>query len=126
MEFIKATEEDFDSLLELRIRVMKPSLEKVGRFDYQRSRNRFLNSFIPEQTTIIKEHKYLLGFYMISEKDEELFFNHSYIDSAYQGKGIGKQILNKVKEYSNQINKDIKLEALKESRANTFTSRMDS
>lgn len=120
MEFIKANEEDFESLVELRIKVMKPSLEKIGRFNPKRARDRFFNSFIPEQTTIVKNEGKLLGFYMFSEDDKELFLNHLYIDSIYQGQGIGKKIIHRVKNYSSSVSKNIRLEALKESPANDF------
>ena len=42
-------------LAAMRVAAMKPSLEAVGRFDPERARNRFLESYQPEDTSIIRE-----------------------------------------------------------------------
>ena len=120
MEYRKAIEDDFDMLVALRIRAMKPSLEKIGRFDVTRATERFRKSFIPDQTTIALKDGELFGFYMVIERDDELFLNHLYIDPQYQGKRIGTKLLNQVKDMARSSNKGIKLEALKESRSNSF------
>lgn len=119
MTYEQAKEEDFEKLLELRIRAMRPSLERIGRFDPLRARNRFRNSFLPEQTTLIKEEDRLLGFYMVSE-GEELFLNHLYIDPSCQASGLGSLIMGRIQERASREGKSIRLEALKESRANRF------
>jgi len=120
LKYNSANKNDFEDLVRLRIKAMKPSLEKVGRFTPERARERFKKSFIPENTTIIKNQNELIGFYMITENDESLFLNHLYIDPKFQGKGYGTEIINKIKNASNKLQKDILLEALKESPANNF------
>lgn len=117
---IPARKEDFEELVNLRIKAMKPSLEKIGRFTPERARERFYKSFIPENTTILKIENNIIGFYMITENDDNLFLKHLYIEPEYQGSGYGKLIIDKVKNYSIELKKNILLEALKESPSNDF------
>lgn len=120
MEYIRAKNEDFEQLVAIRIKAMQPSLERVGRFDLNRARKRFLKSFNPKNTIIAREKEVIVGFYMISEADNEMFLNHLYVDPAFQGSGIGSKFINKVKDLAADRKKEIKLEALKESRSNSF------
>jgi len=115
-----ARSKDFEKLVEIRIRAMKPSLEKVGRFDKTRATERFRKSFLPEKTTIAFDGKDILGFYMITLDDKILFLNHLYIDPKFQGKGIGTALLKQVKNIAVENNMSIELEALKESKSNSF------
>ena len=41
---------DFEALLGLRVAVMRESLERIGRFDPKRARERFAATFKPQQT----------------------------------------------------------------------------
>ncbi|MDC7125443.1 MAG: GNAT family N-acetyltransferase [Spirochaetales bacterium] len=116
----KAKTEDFDKLIDIRIRAMKPSLEKVGRFDKNRATERFRNSFIPEKTIIATKKDEILGFYMITMCEEHIFLNHLYVEPKFQNNGIGKMLLEQIKEIAIEHNKSIELEALKQSLANDF------
>lgn len=122
MENRSARNEDFDKLVDIRIRAMKPSLERVSRFDKTRATERFRKSYIPEQTTVLLQGEEILGFYMITLDDKKLFLNHLYIDPKYQGNGIGTKLLNQVKNIAKENKKALELEALKESRSNSFYS----
>lgn len=50
MDFEACTTGDAHELAELRARAMKPGLQQVGRFDEERVRSRFLDSFVPQDT----------------------------------------------------------------------------
>ena len=115
-----AKTEDFDELVNIRIRAMKPSLEKIGRFDKTRATERFRKSFLPELTTVFVEDEKILGFYMLTIEKDRIFLNHLYIDVIYQGCGIGTNLLNEIKEIARKKNMVIELEALKESPSNSF------
>jgi len=45
-----AQPDDFEALVALRIEAMRESLERIGRFDRTRARERFLNGFSPTHT----------------------------------------------------------------------------
>ena len=61
-----ATSEDFEDLVAIRLRAMKASLEKLGRFDKIRATERFRKSFVSEQTTLLIKKGNIIGFYMFS------------------------------------------------------------
>ena len=52
--WVAATTTQGESLAEIRVQAMRESLERIGRFDPQRARDRFLSSFSPECTTVIE------------------------------------------------------------------------
>jgi ribosomal protein S18 acetylase RimI-like enzyme len=120
MEIRNAKNDDFEKLVDIRIRAMKPSLEKVGRFDKTRATERFRKSFIPEQTILVVENEKIQGFYIITLENKRLFLNHLYIDPEFQGNGIGRKLLEQVMDIARESGKSIELEALKESRSNSF------
>lgn len=53
IEFKQTAQSDFYELVELRIAAMKESLEAIGRFDRERTIERFRNNFVPEDTKTI-------------------------------------------------------------------------
>ncbi|WP_408020229.1 GNAT family N-acetyltransferase [Spirochaeta lutea] len=87
-----------------------------------RATERFRNSFIPEQTTVVMRGEEILGFYMVTLGEQKLFLNHLYIDPKFQGRGIGTKLLNHAKQIALVNNTGIELEALKERRSNSFYS----
>ena len=46
LRYLEASEDDFDALVELRIDAMRESLERIGRFNRERSIERFRSSFV--------------------------------------------------------------------------------
>ena len=113
-------ESDLEALVELRIKAMQPSLEAVGRFDPLRARERFVNSFVAANTQKIIRDQKLLGFYVLQIKSDHLWLDHLYIDPAYQGSGVGEQLLDQLKQRARAASWPLRLGALKESRANLF------
>ena len=59
--FHPATEDDFERLLALRIAAMRPSLERIGRFEPARARERFRSGFLPDFMRLIVDGETLLG-----------------------------------------------------------------
>lgn len=51
-----ATLADLDALVELRVVAMQPSLEKLGRFNPARARQRLIDEYSPEHTTILLDN----------------------------------------------------------------------
>src|SRR5437660_5430228 len=50
LELVDATADDFEALVALRIAAMRESLERIGRFDPARARERFAAGFDPART----------------------------------------------------------------------------
>jgi hypothetical protein len=62
LAFAPVTESDFDELVALRIAAMRESLERVGRFDPVRARERLRASFYPADTQFIVFDGVRVGF----------------------------------------------------------------
>lgn len=119
-----ATNDDANTLAELRVIAMRPSLEAIGRFDATRARQRFLETFTATDTTIIlSEEGSLLGFYVVRDEDTALKLDHLYVDPAQQGSGLGSRVVQNIQSLARQHQKPIRLGALRGSRSNQFYQR---
>ena len=99
---------------------MKPSLEALGRFDEERVRSRFLDTFMPSESKKIIEDDQLAGFFVVRNRLDHLYLDHLYIDPKMQGRGLGAKVIAWVKEIARKVNLPIRLGALKGSKANEF------
>lgn len=120
IEFLAMSKIDGELLADLRVDVMRESLEAVGRFDPDRARARFLNSFDPETTTKILIGDELIGFFVVKAWPDHILLDHLYIAMRQQGEGIGSKVMEKVKSLAYDASLPIKLCALKISPSNAF------
>lgn len=63
-----ATPADLDALVALRIEAMRESLERIGRFDPVRARERFAGSFDPASTRHIVLDGQRVGFVVVKQQ----------------------------------------------------------
>lgn len=75
---------------------MRESLERIGRFDPVRARERFLSSFSPEHTRYILVDGIRAGFVVVKPQDDGLLLDHLYLDQQFQSMGVGAAVLAKV------------------------------
>ena len=115
--------EDGAALAEIRARAMQPSLEALGRFDPQRVRSRFLESFTPEYTRGVFLHEQLVGVLVVRPVDAHLLLDHLYIEPLHHSAGIGSAVLETVIRESREIGKALRVGALKGSKSNHFYLR---
>lgn len=118
-----ANETDAEELVTLRIEAMRESLERVGRFDAQRARARFLSSFAPQHTRHIVRESKRVGFLVTKPAGNDLLLDHLYIHPKYQGLGIGTWALQRVFADADDRACDIRVGALKGSGSNRFYVR---
>lgn len=123
IRFSSVQETDFEELLALRIAAMRESLEKIGRFDQQRARDRFLDSFSPNQTRHILLDGAKAGFFALKPLGGELLLDHLYVHPDYQCKGIGAITLRHIFAEKNPDKLPIRVGALRESDSNRFYIR---
>ncbi|MDR6438535.1 GNAT superfamily N-acetyltransferase [Paenarthrobacter nicotinovorans] len=83
-------------IAELRAVVMRPDLERLERFDPVRVRERFLNGFQPEHTSIIHSDGVDAGVIAVRPEPDSRWIEHFYLAPAHQGKGLGGQVLRHV------------------------------
>ena len=93
--FSDTTRSDTDTLVAIRIAAMRESLERIGRFDPQRARERFLASFDPALCRFIEVDGIRSGFFLVRPQADHWLLDHLYILPEHQGKGIGAAVLRK-------------------------------
>lgn len=120
MQYIQAVKEDGHALAEIRALAMRPSLEALGRFDENRVRSRFLETFVPNDTFKIMDDEWLLGFFVVRIKADHHYLDHLYIKPEHQGRELGKLVLHKVVLMAHEKGLPVRLGALKGSRSNDF------
>lgn len=123
MDFKRAAVEDGPILAEIRAAAMEPSLVALGRFDPQKVRSRFLDTFVPTDTWKIKLQGELVGFFVFRDRGEHLYLDHLYIHPDYQSQKLGGAVINHLVAIASRRRLPIKLGALRNSPANKFYLR---
>lgn len=118
-----AVEADFDRLAAIRVAAMRESLERVGRFDSERARERLRSTFSPRHTRVILFEGATVGFYAARPSPEGLSLDHLYVHPDFQSRGIGGFVLKHLFAEVDQNATPIKVGALKESASNRFYQR---
>lgn len=88
-----ATPTDALWIAELRAVVLKDDLERLGRYDPVRVRQRFLDGFDTELTQIILVDGEAVGSIAVRPAIDGKWIEHFYIDPAQQGRGLGGSVL---------------------------------
>jgi GNAT superfamily N-acetyltransferase len=118
-----AGEDDFEALLALRMAAMRESLEKVGRFDPQRARERLSRGYLPAYTRHIRLQGELVGFVVLVPREKDWLLDHLYIHPSTQAQGIGSWVLDRVLQEADAQHMAVSVTALKHSDANRFYLR---
>ncbi|SDQ62427.1 GNAT family N-acetyltransferase [Microbacterium sp. cf332] len=87
---------DIEWLVELRADVLRADLERLGRFDDGRVRERMRAGFRPEWTRIIVVDGADAGCITTRPDGETRWIEHFYIPASLQGRGIGGSVLESV------------------------------
>jgi GNAT superfamily N-acetyltransferase len=88
--------EDAEWIVELRAIVLRDDLERLGRFDPVRVRERFRAAFAPASTRVIVVDGRDAGSFAVRVAEDATWIEHFYLDAAVQGRGIGSGILDLV------------------------------
>jgi GNAT superfamily N-acetyltransferase len=84
---------DMETIADLRAIVLRDDLTRLGRFDEEKVRQRFRNTFDPVHTWIIEADSFFVGCIAFKPMLEGYLLEHFYIHPNYQGAGIGSQVL---------------------------------
>jgi GNAT superfamily N-acetyltransferase len=123
VSFAKAARSDAETLVQMRIEAMRESLQRIGRFDPQRARDRFMSSFDPTWCRFIVAGDVYVGFVQTKPCDDYLLLEHLYVVPAYQGSGIGSAVLESILADADSRSRSVKVGALRDSQANRFYQR---
>jgi GNAT superfamily N-acetyltransferase len=114
---------DGEDLALLRIEAMRESLERIGRFDAERARTRFLSRFSPDETRHILLAGRKVGFFVVKFEEGALLLDHLYIQPGHQGQGVGAVVLAEVFAQADRLACPVNVGALRESGSNRFYER---
>ncbi len=121
--FSAVSSADFDELVALRIAAMRESLERIGRFDPERARERLRKSFHPDHTAFIVLDGQRIGFYTFRPSTNGFHLDHLYIHPNYQSQGVGSHVLLHLLSQSDARQTPVYLNALRDSASNRFYQR---
>ena len=124
VSFEPALAADAEGLVAIRIAAMRESLERIGRFDPQRARDRFLAHFDPACTRHVVVDGERVGFVVLRPQGEERLLDHLYVLPSHQGRGIGAAVLRDVFASADAHGQAVRVGALRESDANRFYARL--
>ena len=88
-----ASARDAQWIAELRAVVLRPDLERLGRFDPVRVRQRFLTAFEPASTQVVVVDDEAAGSISVREDESSLWIEHFYLRPGLQGRGVGSAVL---------------------------------
>jgi GNAT superfamily N-acetyltransferase len=115
--------EEFEELAALRIEAMRPSLERIGRFEPHRARERFRQNFAPEMTRHIVERATRVGFVAVRRAADRYVLEHLYVRPQHQSRGLGAAVLRMVIGEAETAGVPLSVGALRGSDSNRFYMR---
>ncbi len=92
-EFRAALPSDAHWMANLRAAVMRPDLERLGRYDDARVRTRFLDAFVPAHTRVIVADDRDVGLVALRPEPDAWWIEHFYLEPTHQGRGLGAAVL---------------------------------
>lgn len=112
--------DDFEALHQLRLAAMRPSLEALGIYDPERSRQRFAARFIPDAARWMLCAGERVGFAAMRQAEGCCLLEHLYVAPQYQGRGVGGWALRQLQAEAAAAGMPIRLNALRDSPSNRF------
>jgi GNAT superfamily N-acetyltransferase len=118
-----AVAEDIEPLVELRAIVMRPDLERLGRFDPHRVRQRLRDAYDPAHTWVVEVGGAVAGCVALRPGDDAYWLEHFYLAPESQGAGIGGAVLARLLDRSDGEGVPVRLNVLRGSAARRLYER---
>ena len=119
-----ARAEDVETAAELRAVVMRADLERLGRYDAERVRQRLRDSFSPEHSSVITLDGAFVGCVTLRPAATGgLLLEHFYLDPLQQGRGLGAAVLRALLERADADGVPVRLQVLQGSAARRLYER---
>ncbi|MEV6055148.1 GNAT family N-acetyltransferase [Streptomyces sp. NPDC052107] len=122
-EMRPASAADVEAVAELRAVVLRADLERLGRYDEHRVRQRLREGFAPDHTWVIEVGGVLAGCVALRQADDAHWLEHFYLDPTLQGRGIGAAVLRLLLERCDRDGTRVRLNVLRGSRAQRLYER---
>ncbi|MGQ4714946.1 GNAT family N-acetyltransferase [Streptomyces anulatus] len=118
-----ALPEDVEAIAELRAVVMRPDLERLGRYDEDRVRQRLRDSYSPEHTSIVETAGAFAGCVALRPAADDRWLEHFYLSPTLQGHGIGSAVLRTLLDRADAERVPVRLNVLRGSAARRLYER---
>ncbi|MEU7716735.1 GNAT family N-acetyltransferase [Streptomyces tibetensis] len=114
---------DVDAIAELRATVMRPDLERLGRYDEHRARQRLRDGFSPQHTSIITAAGSFAGSVTLRPAEDCNWLEHFYLRPDVQGQGLGSAVLRTLLARTDTAAEPVRLNVLQGSPARRLYER---
>ncbi|MEV4756328.1 GNAT family N-acetyltransferase [Micromonospora sp. NPDC049559] len=122
-ELRPASAADVDAVAELRATVLRADLERLGRYDEQRVRQRLRERFAPAHTWVIEVGGEFAGCVALRPAEDAHWLEHFYLAPHVQGAGIGTAVLRELLERCDRDGVPVRLNVLRGSPARRLYER---
>ncbi|GAA2401603.1 GNAT family N-acetyltransferase [Streptomyces glaucosporus] len=114
---------DVETIAELRATVMRPDLERLGRYDEHRVRQRLRDSFSPRHTSVVVAAGVFAGCVTVRPAGDGRWLEHFYLAPDLQGRGIGTAVLRSLLARADADGVPVRLNVLQGSAARRLYER---
>ncbi|WP_052850196.1 GNAT family N-acetyltransferase [Streptomyces avicenniae] len=114
---------DVEVIAELRATVMRADLERLGRFDAHRVRQRLRDAFSPRYTSVILSGGAFAGCVTLRPAEDGRWLEHFYLVPGLQGRGLGSAVLRTLLERADAEGTPVRLDVLRGSAARRLYER---
>ncbi|WP_328748278.1 GNAT family N-acetyltransferase [Streptomyces sp. NBC_00285] len=114
---------DVEAIAEVRAVVMRPDLERLGRFDEHRVRQRFRDAFVVPHTSVIVAEGRFAGCVALRPAEDALWLEHFYLAPEVQGRGLGSAVLRTLLTRTDADGEPVRLNVLQGSAARRLYER---
>ncbi|MFI6034117.1 GNAT family N-acetyltransferase [Streptomyces sp. NPDC051315] len=118
-----ATAADVEAVADLRAVVLRPDLERLGRYDEHGVRQRLRDGFVPAHTRIIEIGGVLTGCVALRPAADAHWLEHFYLAPSAQGRGIGSAVLTGLLRDTDRTGTRVRLDVLRGSPARRLYER---
>ncbi|MEV5733306.1 GNAT family N-acetyltransferase [Streptomyces sp. NPDC052292] len=118
-----ATTADVETIAELRAAVMRADLERLGRYDEHRVRQRLRDSFSTRYTSVVMSGGDFAGCVTVRPAGDRRWLEHFYLAPHHQGRGLGSAVLRSVLERADAQGRTVALKVLQGSAARRLYER---
>ncbi|MFD5769441.1 GNAT family N-acetyltransferase [Streptomyces sp. NPDC127049] len=118
--------EDVEPVAELRALVMRADLERLGRYDEEKVRQRLRDGFSPAYTSIVETDGGALAGCVTLRPDtggDGLHLEHFYLSPDLQGRGLGTAVLDRLLARADAAGAPVRLNVLQGSPARRLYER---
>ncbi|MFE1449744.1 GNAT family N-acetyltransferase [Streptomyces olivaceoviridis] len=114
---------DVEVVAELRAVVLRADLERLGRYDERRVRQRLRDGFVPAHTWVIEVGGAFAGCVALRPAEDAHWLEHFYLAPHLQGNGIGAAVLRGLLERCDRDGILVRLNVLRGSPARRLYER---